>query len=304
MEDTTLFLRVDASPVTGAGHAMRLAALAGAWQAAGLGGVRCAGSMTIPFVRERFDLLGIMPEPGATPVPSGAVLVVDSYDDQIRKAGGLAADAALRLLVDDGAGPVPFGYDLVWWPAPFGERDQYRHFTGTVITGPQAVPLHAGLPLWHPDGTARTAISLGGGTIPEPLKQAMRRLEQQAWWTAFSATGDWVPESWHRIPPGRFWAGASQCDRLIVAGGVSALEAAAVGIPCVVVAFVANQIATLAWARAAGVPTIDAIEPRDSDELAGALDQALRAARPLPALTDGAPHVAAQLAALAHRVPA
>jgi UDP:flavonoid glycosyltransferase YjiC (YdhE family) len=216
----------------------------------------------------------------------------------------LAGDAALRLLVDDGAGRVPFGYDLVWWPAPFGEREAYRHFTGAVITGSEAVPLHAGLPRWHPDGSGRTAISLGGGVIPGPLAEAMRRLDQRAWWTAFSATGDWVPETWHRIPPGRFWAGASQCDRLIVAGGVSALEAAAVGVPCVVVAFVENQYATLAWARAAGVPAINAIEPRDADELAGALDQALRAARPLPPLMDGAPHVAARLAAMAHRVPA
>lgn len=304
MDGITLFLRVDATPAIGAGHAMRLASLAAAWQAARLGPVRCAGVLSIPFVRERFDALGILPEPARTPVPAGAILAVDSYDPAIRQSGAAASAPSVRLLVDDGCADVPAGFDAIWWPAPFGERDRFSGFSGQVFTGTDAVALRAGLPRWQPDGSGRTAISLGGGEVPEALASAMRQLSERAWWTAFSATGGWVPDSWHRIPPARLWTGVSQCDRLIVAGGVSALEAAAVGIPVVVVAFAENQYPTLAWAREAGVPAVEALEVKDASKLAGILEQALRAASRLPRLTDGSARVAARLAALASRIPA
>ncbi|HTO74082.1 MAG TPA: hypothetical protein VMJ30_09685 [Gemmatimonadales bacterium] len=304
MDQATLFLRVDATPAIGAGHGMRMAALAGAWQAGGLGPVRCAGLLSIPFVRERFDALGILPEPARTPAPAGAVLVTDSYDPAAREAGRSCAAAALRVLVDDGNGIVPTGYDVIWWPAPFGNPARYSEVSGQVITGEDAVPLRSGLPHWEPNRSGRTAITLGGGEVPEVLADAMASLADAAWWTAFSATGGWVPERWHRIAPARIWSSVVQCDRLLVAGGVSAMEAAAVGIPAVVLAFADNQLATLEWARQAGVPTVDAVRVTDSALLAAALEQALRAARPLPHLTDGSARVAAQLAAYTSRVAA
>ncbi len=304
MEPTTLLLRVDATPAIGAGHGMRMAALAAAWQAAGIGPVRCAGILSIPFVRERFDALGILPEPARTPVPAGSVLVVDSYDAESRETGAACGAAGLRALVDDGNGAVPTGYDVVWWPAPFGDAARYSDASVHVITGPEAVPLRAGLPGWQPAESGRTAITLGGGEVPEILAEAMTRLGEGAWWTAFSATGGWVPERWHRIAPARLWSSVVQCDRLMVAGGVSALEAAAVGIPAAVIAFADNQYPTLEWARQAGVPAVDAIAAASRDALAASLEQALRAARPLPHLSDGSARVAAQLATLAARVPA
>ena len=304
MSGSTLFIRTDATPQIGAGHAMRMATLAVAWRQAALGRVRWSGTVSIPFVRQYLESAGLVNEGPAALTGDGDVLVVDSYDPEVREAGARALGAGVHVLVDDGQGRVPPGYDLIWWPAPFGHRQHYSRHDCDVLTGPEAVPIRSGLPLWSSDGNEQIAVSLGGGDVPAELAHALHLLGERLGARRLLASGSWVPDRWERIAAEELWAVISRCGRLIVAGGVSALEAAAVGIPVVVVAFADNQQGALQWARANSVPTIDVARHRDVPELVRALELALPEARPLPPLADGSGRVARHLAELAGRITA
>jgi spore coat polysaccharide biosynthesis predicted glycosyltransferase SpsG len=304
MPGTTLFIRASATADIGAGHAMRMATLAAAWRGASLGRVRWSGEISILFVQRHLESVGVANEGTAALAGDGDVLVVDSYDPEIRAEGGRAAEAGVHVLVDDGQGPVPPGYDLVWWPAPFGNRLVYSRHDCDVLTGPDMVPIRPGLPLWSNDGTDRIGVSLGGGTIPASLLEAVATMGERAGTQRMIGSGSWRPAGWRQSPADQFWTALSHCGRLLVAGGISALEAAAVGIPVVVIAFADNQQPTLQWARASGVPTIDVARYRDALELAHALELALPQAKPLPPLADGSARVARHLAELARRLVA
>jgi len=304
MLGTTLFIRASATPGIGAGHAMRMATLAATWLDASLGRVRWSGEIGIPFVRRHLESLGVANEGLAALAGDGDVLVVDSYDPELRADGGRASEAGVHILVDDGQGLVPPGYDLVWWPAPFGNRQVYSRHDCDVLTGPDTVPIRPGLPLWSNDGAGRIGVSLGGGTISGTLLEAVVTVGERLGTGRMTGSGSWIPAAWLQSPADEVWATLSRCDHLLVAGGVSAFEAAAVGIPVVVIAFADNQQPTLQWARASGVPTIDVPRYRDGVELAHALELALPQAKPLPPLADGSSRVARHLAELARRITA
>lgn len=298
----SLLIKADATAAIGAGHAMRMSVLAAAWRRAELGGVRWSGTIAIPFVAQRLELLGIRVESPEAYPDDGEILAVDSYDLDRRRGGARAANASVRILVDDGAGPVFPGYDLVWWPAPFGDRQQYSRHDCDVLTGPEFVPLRDGLPAWSPNQSERIGVSLGGGALPEALASALRMVGERIGTANLVASGAWVPASWEQVAAGRLWESVAHCDRMLVAGGVSALEAAAVGVPVVVIGHADNQLATLAWARANGVPTVDVPRFRDEAELVRAIEVAIPNAVPLPPLTDGSMRVARHLAELARRI--
>jgi len=294
-----LVLRADATPDIGAGHVMRAAALAEAWLGRGLGRAHVVGRVEIPFVRRRLCELGVDTSVEVPARPGEHVLLVDSYDDEVREACARRASSALRVLVDDLGERPPQGYDVVWNPNVYGNAGMYAPFGGHVITGPSAVPVREGLPRWSPVASGCTGVVVGGGSIAVPLQEALVRLATRTGVVSFAAAGDWAPSSWERIDASELWTGLARCDRLLVGSGTSVWEAAAVGIPVVVLQVAQNQRLNAEWVRRHGVPTIDATGVRGVDVIADAIAAALPRARPLPRLDGGASRVAAALHARA-----
>jgi spore coat polysaccharide biosynthesis predicted glycosyltransferase SpsG len=304
----SLVLRADATAATGAGHVMRGAALAAAWREAG-GTASLWGSVEIPFVRARLEALGV---PVAADARAGTVLVVDSYDADVRR--GLAGDAAyeLRVLVDDLGGPVPAGYDVVWNPNPAADAARYPAFDGTVLAGARHVALPATLPRWAPaaagDRSAgdrrRVGVLLGGGAPPSALVSALAAAGAALPDHAFAGGAVWAPAGWTPLEATGVWSALATCDVLVTAGGTTMLEAAAVGIPAVVLQVADNQRANADWARAAGVPVLAATTPTEVASVADMLGAAMDRARPLPRLENGAPAVVRTLVELVTPVDA
>lgn len=286
-----LVLRVDAGAEIGAGHAMRLLALAEAWRARG-GSARLVGTIEIEFVAVRAAGIDIAPEPG--PLTSGDVLIVDTNDLAERHRAAREGSFGTRVLVDDLGGPVPPGYDVVWNPNPYGTAMLYPAFGGRVLAGPGVVPLRTGLPSWGPPGDGSTVLSMGGGTPTGGVIDAFRRLARLLPRERVQVAGRWGPSRWPTVDPGGLWAAASRASRLVTAAGTTAWEAAAVGVPVVLVQLADNQRLVFRWARDCGVPGLDATV-LDSEQLAWQLRRLLPMARPLPPLAGGAGHVVAEL---------
>lgn len=286
-----LVLRVDAGAEIGAGHAMRLLALAEAWRARG-GSVRLVGTIGIEFVADRAATIGIAPESG--PLTSGDVLIVDTNDPAERHRAAREGGFGTRVLVDDLGGPVPAGYDVVWNPNPYGIAALYPDFAGRVLTGPGVVPLRTELPSWAGPGDGSTVLSMGGGTPTRGVIDALHRLARLLPRERFQVAGRWGPRRWPTVDPGGLWSAASRASRLVTAAGTTTWEAAAVGVPVVLVQLADNQRLVFRWARDCGVPGVDATV-LDGEKLARQLSRLLPLARPLPPLTGGAGQVVAEL---------
>jgi spore coat polysaccharide biosynthesis predicted glycosyltransferase SpsG len=293
-----LLLCADATPEIGAGHAMRLAALAEAWSALGLGTARLHGEVTIHFVRARLRALGV--EMGATPGEdtTGTIALVDSYDERRRAEAARMAEATVRVLVDDDGSAVPAGYHAVWNPNAHGSAALYQGFDGEVIAGEEAIPLRRDLPRWRGPHRRRVAVALGGGAVAPTLRAAMALLEPGV---PLAGPGDWVPPAWEHVDSIDPWRTIARSSVLITSAGTSLWEAAAVGIPVVVVRSAANQTDGFRWAVGHGVPGVDALEPGDARALAARIASALPHAARLPLIRGGADAVARRLHALAAR---
>lgn len=292
-----LIARADANARVGAGHVIRCATLIEAWRAAGGGEATLAGHVDLPFVTALLSRLRIA-ERSSVDDASHAVLLVDTYDPVERTA--LARVPALyRVLVDDVGGAVPVGYDAVWHPHPCDGRHLYPGFAGVVISGVDAVPIRAGLPSWRAERHEQAiAVTLGGGALPADLVDVLRAVAAARSGVPFVAVGEWVPATWTRIDAGELWDRASRSACLITAAGTTVWEAAAVGIPVVVLQIADNQARVAAWAEESGAPVVRLTAARPVDPVQKVM-AALRCARPLPHLADGAPHVASTLARLA-----
>ncbi len=290
----TLILRADANSSIGAGHAMRLATLGAAWRASG-GTVQGVGTLDLEFVIARYREAGI----ALSDRPSGgdAIMVVDSYDPEVRFGALRVAGAVLRVLVDDLGGTVPNGYDAVWNPSPYGEAGLYPGFTGPLLSGPEHLAVREGLPRWV-GPSDEVLVSLGGSEPSAQIKAAFDQLAALASDTRFAITGPWGPAGWRRIAPGRLWAEVARAKALVMAAGSTVWEAAAVGIPVVLLETAANQRLNYRWARDAGVPGLKT-SLVDGEFLAHQLRALIPAARPLPRVTGGAGQVVAALAQLA-----
>lgn len=296
-----LCLRADADARIGAGHAMRLASLGEAWTGGG-GRAVLWGRVELPFVAERLAGAGVQVA-DAPPADGGCVLVVDSYDEAVR-AGCAACPARLRVLVDDLGCPVPAGYGVVWNPNAYGCPALYPGFAGEVLGGPEAVPVRTGLPAWSGAGSPAVGAMLGGGDPGPVLREAMRIVAEALGPKGLIGVGAWVRPPAARSDASRPWTSLSRCGALVTAAGSSVWEAAAVGIPAVVVRTAANQDRIVRWARDAGVPAVDALNADDARALAAEIMDALGRAAPLPRIEPGAGRVAQRLhaAAAAHAV--
>jgi hypothetical protein len=93
--------------------------------------------------------------------PSDAisVLIVDSYDEDIRRSAVSTTRARVRVLVDD-LGELAEGYDVIWNPNAYFADSLYAGFEGRVISGEKTVPIRSGLPKWTPESSDRLAFSL------------------------------------------------------------------------------------------------------------------------------------------------
>ena len=142
---------------------------------------------------------------------------------------------------------------------------------------------------------------LGGTRIDEKVRVALLKVAERLPQSRFCGIGDWIPESWTRIDSDDPWQRLASSDVLVTASGASVWEAAAVGIPVVLVKIASNQDLVLAWARDHGVPTIDAVQVSNSERLATLIVEALCRASRLPRIANGSSRVALMLYRLAGR---
>jgi hypothetical protein len=232
----------------------------------------------------------------AQPAQAPAMLLVDIYDESERRS--LAGDSAFRsrVLVDDLGLDVPAGFDAVWNPNAYGSPDLYRSFGGQVISGRDCVPIRSGLPRWDLKGGG--AISCGGGKTPNALQGALAAipalLDRPHGW----AVGESVPPGWRRANEDDVWSDLHTAAWLITAAGSTVWEAAAVGIPAVVVVFADNQALVGEWVSKTGVPVVDVRNRTDALGIARDLAEAVGGARRLPHLESGADNVAQRLLGL------
>lgn len=295
---TTLVLRANATPTTGAGHVMRCLNLAEAWLGGAYGPVALNGEVSIPFVAERVASMGIAPY-NATQF-TDAVLVVDSYDSAVRQRCAHADDFRLRVLVDDLGETVPAGYDGVWNPNAYGSRSLYPGFDGAVLAGPGMVPVRSNLPHWTGLAAAPAiGVALGGGAplgaVVDGIRAAADSLPDIEWVGA----GTWVPEGWTRVDRAAPWSELVRCRAVLLASGIMIWEAAAVGVPVVAIRTAANQDRVAKWVSAYGVRVLDASALPTPAAVARAVLGALPAARSIPRIQPGGVAVARELHALA-----
>jgi spore coat polysaccharide biosynthesis predicted glycosyltransferase SpsG len=295
-----LVVAADATPSTGAGHAMRCAALAVAWQRMGLGQMWFTGEITIPFVRDHLRMVGVIVD-DAPASSTPRVLVVDTYDAAKRYQFAQWHGFSVRVLVEDVGGSLPAGYDIVWNPNPYGHAGLYSGFTGSLIAGHQFVPLRPDLPRWEYAATGWTGIMLGGGEITASVLEVVTALPARDSESRFAGVGDWVPSSWQSVESRNPWAWLARCDRLVTASGTAVWEAAYVGVPVVVLKTASNQKFVLEWARRGGVPTLNMLAGSGSLQLTEALRRVLPSARPLPHVANGSERVARTLHQFAMR---
>lgn len=290
-----LVVRADANPTIGAGHAMRCLNLIDSWLGRRLGPVSFEGEIQLDFVEERMRRLGIAPSTAAVPLRH-AVLVVDDYAAPVREALARRPGALLRVLVDDLGGAVPCGFDVVWNPNAYDAGALYPGFDGRVISGPESVPIRESLPRWQgARSSSAIGITVGGGRVDPAIREGLELFSARLPTRPVMATGEWVPEGWKKVSRSHPWSEFVTCSSLITASGTSVWEAAAVGIPAVVMRTAPNQSLIAAWVGSTGTPVIEVSPGSSPEELAEALTDALPRAKPLPRLENGAPAVARAL---------
>jgi UDP-2,4-diacetamido-2,4,6-trideoxy-beta-L-altropyranose hydrolase len=285
MSAPSLVVRANATPEIGAGHVMRCISFAEAWSAEGQGEAAVWGTVSIPFVKARLKESGIALHNSA---PSGeiSVLMVDSYDEHIRRSVPGATRARLRVLVDD-LGELTEGYDVIWNPNAYSADSLYSGFTGRVISGPESVPIRSGLPRWSAASPA-IAVTLGGTRPRDWLVEAVRIWSGSLPDQPVAGESSWIPSAWKAVSAERAWSAFAKCSMMVSSAGSTVWEAANVGIPVCLLMTASNQRLAAEWAVGHGVPLLDAVDERDPAAFAKSLNAAIGRASVLPHLRSGA----------------
>jgi hypothetical protein len=126
--------------------------------AEGLGQAAVWGTVSIPFVKARLSECGIRPLK-SPPVDAFSVLIVDSYDEDIRRAAPSTTRARVRVLVDD-LRALAEGVRRDLYANAYFADSLYAGFEGRVISGEKTVPIRSGLPKWTPESSDQLAFSL------------------------------------------------------------------------------------------------------------------------------------------------
>ena len=285
---TPVLLAFDEGPGIGLGHRRRLEALAAVLRELGVATAVCR----------------IGPEPVV-----GDVVVVDSYrhraDDPAR------FDARTIVAVDDVARDL--GVDVVVDPDPGADACAHRR-AGAVLLGPQYALVDPALAADPPpvrSPVARVLVTTGGADaagigarvgseLADALPYARVRLVVGPWGRAVADDRvDVVPA------PAGLASELAAADVVVTAGGVTMLEACALGRPTVAFAIADNQSRSLA-----GAASVGAVARADASSAAAvaarlALDDTARERLAVAArqLVDGqgAARVAAAVAAIARQ---
>lgn len=291
-----LILHADATSTIGAGHIMRCVSLAEAWIELGVGQVSHHGEVTIPFAKNRLLALGIESREGAYSDSSNAVLLVDSYDEGVRRAAG-ERQSRLKVLVDD-LGHVAPGFDVIWNPNAYDADYLYASFSGVVIS--QQVPIRRDLPHWKRE-SSDVAVTLGGRIPPDWIVDAIERWAASRGIQLLTGDASWIPASWRKVTADDPWKAFARCSMILTAGGSTVWEAAHVGIPACVLVTAPNQRLIGEWVRVHGVPVIDITRADASSDFYSKLQSFAIEAALLPRLENGASDVARILQRLAAR---
>lgn len=285
-----LIVYADATAAIGAGHVMRCASLAEAWIELGFGSVAHRGEITIPFARNRLAALGIESCVEMEEWEPDAVLVVDNYDERVRRAAANRR-SQLKVLVDD-LGDMTPGFDVIWNPNPYVAEHLYPSFTGTVISG--QVPIRRDLPRWTQE-SSKVAVSLGGRVPPDWMLAAIDRWATTRAIRLVTGNAAWIPSGWTTVTADDPWKSFARCAMILTAGGSTVWEAAHVGIPVCVLISAPNQRLSGQWASAHGVPVIDVTAARAPARFYRMLKAHAAKAAPLPKVDSGAANVATTL---------
>lgn len=269
-----LLVRADCGPATGLGHVMRCSAIAAAARRRGwavrlltdhpeepvLGDWRALGASVLPAPQGEdggaATLLAEMIASGTT------ALLVDRYDLPPGFWPPLSTSGIVVAAVDD-LGVVDPAIDLVVNPNPGAETTFAASYSraGCVLLGVDHALVRPGVGAATPTGGGGLLVSLGGGEV------AVLGTKIAASLAAFPGPrpivvvgGGIAPSTEEVVHIGRcdLAPHLATADVVVCGGGVTAVEAVALGRPAVVVILAENQRpGALAMARAGAVVTVD-----------------------------------------------
>lgn len=297
----TVVLAADAHPGAGLGHIARSSALACALSALGV-----AVTTVALGAQDAVELDGLRWQPGGLPLGlPAAATVLDSYsmDDGLR---GELAQATRLVQFEDArrevAGVMAIG------PLSADFDDEHR------VAGPSFVCLRRGL--WGrraaaPVGEVSRVLVTTGGS--DPTGEAARFAEVVRAGLPSTAAVTWIrPAAVHAAPAGVTVAGPAPSltaemlasDLVVCGGGLTMVEAAALGVPCVALVLAENQRPGRDRLAAAGaVRAVDGVDEIGLavQSLACSVEARRALARTASDVVDGfgAFRVAARVAALA-----
>jgi UDP-2,4-diacetamido-2,4,6-trideoxy-beta-L-altropyranose hydrolase len=246
-----LVVRADADAAAGSGHFMRGLALAQAWKALG-GPAALAGSCS-PALASRAAAAGVALRPASGHAPAaGGWLAVDGYGFSPEQLDAFRS-LARTLVVDDYGHRPRLPADVVLNPG--SEDFPYAPSDALVLAGPRWAPLRPEFAAEPPrregkGARPRVLVCLGGsdpGNVTQAVLKALRPYDQLDVTAVIGADNphaaslDSLARDLRRgVPDLR--ALMLECDAAIVAGGVTALECAAAGLPMAVLTAAENQV--------------------------------------------------------------
>jgi UDP-2,4-diacetamido-2,4,6-trideoxy-beta-L-altropyranose hydrolase len=246
-----LVVRADAGVVSGSGHFMRGLALASAWKA--LGGPAVLAGSCSPALAARAAAAGVPLRAASEHAPAaGGWLAVDGYGFGPEQLDAFKSQAR-TLVVDDYGHRSRLPADVVLNPGC--EDLPYPPSDTLVLAGPRWALLRPEFAVEPPPrkregGRKRLLVCLGGsdpGNATQTVLKALKPYEELDVTAVIGADNphaaslDSLTRDLRRgVPDLR--ALMLECDAAIVAGGVTALECAASGLPMAVLTLAENQV--------------------------------------------------------------
>jgi UDP-2,4-diacetamido-2,4,6-trideoxy-beta-L-altropyranose hydrolase len=309
-----IIFRCDGSPDIGLGHVMRCVTLARDFQASGAGPIQFLSRSLSPIVATRLEMVGFdvcwlesqLPEEddllrtieasraaGREP----AVVITDSHDFSENYYLGLKSAGRFVVSIDD-LGTPRYASDLII-NHHINAKD-YTFWIGAssrLLLGPRYLPLRHEFRTRlrekrAPRGSSRLIVSLGGMPVPDHLFRVMsgidRLLRRGHALTVTVVAGFGMNEAQRakitkncvvaevidsEEDPAAAFAAA---DVAVVNGSLTAYEAAALGLPLVMIAMDPNQTDTVHGFEAAGAcVVVPPIEKLDEAGLADIVERVL-----------------------------